>query len=217
VIRIAIVDDHHVVREGIGRLLAGEDGFEVVAQGEDGTDVEAIVAAAKPDVLVLDMSMRHMGGMEVLKALAVRPESPAVVVLSMQDDMAAVERSLALGAKGYVLKQAVSEELVAAVRAAHRGSIYLCSEVSSAFFGSSASSDSSPLEQLSPREREVAELIVEGLSTKQIAHQFSTSLKTVQKQRHAAMRKFDTPNTASFVRKCMEFGIHGSGQGNDLQ
>jgi DNA-binding NarL/FixJ family response regulator len=217
VIRIAIVDDHHVVRDGLGRLLAAEIGFEVVAQGADGTDVEAIVEDTKPDVLILDMSMPRMGGMEVLQALALRSVSPAVVVLSMQDDMALVERSLALGAKGYVLKQAVSDELVAAVHAAHRGGLYLCSEIAIAFRGSSTPNDLSPVAQLSPREREVTELIVDGLSTKQIARRFSTSFKTVQKQRQAAMRKFDAPNTASFVRKCIELGIQGSGERNDIE
>ncbi len=210
-IRIAVVDDHLIVRDGIGRLLASEEGFEVVAQGDDGSSVDAIIATSKPDVLVLDVSMPHQGGLEVLEALAGRADSPAVVVLSMQDDLAVVERSLALGARGYVLKQAVSDELVAAVRGAHRGSIYLCSEVASAFRRSPSATEPSLLEQLSPREREVAQLIVRGLSTKQIALLFHTSLKTVQKQRQAAMRKFDTPNTATFVRRCMEIGIDGTG------
>jgi DNA-binding NarL/FixJ family response regulator len=214
-IRIAIVDDHHVVRDGISRLLASEVGFEVVAQGNDGRDVEAIVDDSEPDVLVLDLSMPHMDGIQVLEKLAARQTSPAVVVLSMQDDMSFVERSLALGAKGYVLKQAVSDELVAAVRGAHLGSIYLCSEIAATFRGSPAASVASPLARLSPRELEVTALIVDGLSTKQIAHQFRTSLKTVQKQRQAAMRKFGTPNTASFVRMCMELGVNGSKDRHD--
>jgi DNA-binding NarL/FixJ family response regulator len=216
-IRIAIVDDHHVVRDGIARLLAAEVGFEVVAQGEDGRDVEAMIERSNPDVLVLDLSMRYVSGIEVLEALATRATRPAVVVLSMQDDMSFVERALALGAKGYILKQAVSDELVAAVRGAHRGSIYLCSEISAAFRGPSKKSVVSPLAQLSPREVEVTQLIVDGLSTKQIARRFNTSLKTVQKQRQAAMRKFDTPNTASFVRKCMELGMNGSKGRNDTE
>jgi DNA-binding NarL/FixJ family response regulator len=216
-IRIAIVDDHHVVRDGISRLLASEVGFEVVAQGNDGRDVEAIVEESNPDVLVLDLSMPHMDGIRVLEMLAARPTSPAVVVLSMQDDMSFVERSLALGAKGYVLKQAVSDELVAAVRGAHRGGIYLCSEIAVTFRGPPAASLASPLARLSPRELEVTQLIVDGLSTKQIARRFSTSLKTVQKQRQAAMRKFGTPNTASLVRMCMELGMNGSTERHDAQ
>jgi DNA-binding NarL/FixJ family response regulator len=160
--------------------------------------------------------MPRRSGIEVLEALAARAVSPAVVVLSMQDDMGLVERSLALGAKGYVLKQAVSDELVAAVRGASRGSIYLCSEIASAFRGAAAQV-SSPLAQLSPREREVSRMIIDGLSTKQIARQFSTSLKTVQKQRQAAMRKLDTPNTASFVRKCMDLGLRGSPERHDAE
>jgi DNA-binding NarL/FixJ family response regulator len=217
VIRIAIVDDHHIVREGLGRLLAAELEFEIVAQGSDGTDVAAIVEHANPDVLVLDMSMPGMSGIEVLEALALLSNGPAVVVLSMQDDMALVEQSLALGARGYVLKQAVSDELVAAVHAAHRGGLYLCSEIATAFRGPSTPVNASLLTQLSPREREVTELIVDGLSTKQIARRFSTSFKTVQKQRQAAMRKFDAPNTASFVRKCIELGINGSSERNDVE
>ena len=209
-IRIAIVDDHHVVREGIARLLAAEVGFDVVAQGNGGECVEAIIEESKPDVLVLDLSMPGKSGIEVLEALAARLVAPAVVVLSMQDDIGLVERSLALGAKGYVLKQAVSDELVAAVRGAHRGSIYLCSEIASAFRGTATRSGLSPLAKLSPREREVSRMVIEGLSTKQIARQFNTSLKTVQKQRHAAMRKLDAPNTASFVRKCLDLGLRSS-------
>ncbi len=208
-IRIAVVDDHHVVREGIARLLNEQEDFEVVAQGEDGGDVEGILNDSAPDLLVLDMSMPRMGGEEVLELLVGRTDAPAIVVLSMQDDSAAVERSLALGARGYVLKQAVSDDLVAAVRATSRGGVYLCAEVATAFRGTTAELDEPLVDRLSPRERQVAELIVEGLSTKQIAAQFNTSLKTVQKQRQAAMRKFDVQNTASFVRKCMEVGISG--------
>jgi DNA-binding NarL/FixJ family response regulator len=208
-IRVAVVDDHHVVREGICRLLAEQDDFEVVAQGEDGTDVEAIVQSASPDVLVLDMSMPKMSGFAVLELLSNWDSAPAIVVLSMQDDMASVERSLALGVKGYVLKQAVSNELVAAVHAAGRGSVYLCAEISGAFRGIAKPAEISPVEKLSPREREVAELVVAGLSTKQIAAQFNTSLKTVQKQRQAAMRKLNVPNTASLVRCWMELEAVG--------
>ncbi len=210
-IRIAVVDDHHIVRDGIGRLLMEEADFEVVAQGEDGCDVEQILTEFQPDVLVLDMSMPEMGGIEVMEKMSTQNGQPAVVVLSMQDDISTVERALALGAKGYVLKQAVSDELVAAVRGAHRGSVYLSSEVAAAFLGPTKTAEPSPVDLLSPREREVAELIVAGCSTKQIAAKFNTSLKTVQKQRQAALRKFDVPNTASLVRKCMELGLDGSG------
>ena len=207
--RILVVDDHHVVRAGIARLLAEEDDFEVVAEAQDGTEVEALLDNEAPDLMVLDMSMPGMDGEAVLESLTSRQSPPAVVVLSMQDEPAAVERALALGAQGYVLKQTVADELVAAVRAAHRGGVYLCAEVAAAFRGAPAEPELSLIDELSPRERQVAELIVAGRSTKQIAAAFKTSLKTVQKQRQAAMRKLDAPNTASFVRRCMELGIDG--------
>lgn len=214
-IRVAVVDDHHIVRQGICRLLDEQPDLVVVAEGDDGEDVPRIVATAAPDVIVLDMSMARVGGQEALELLAGTEDPPAVVVLSMVEDVATVQDALAAGATGYVLKQAVGDELVSAVRVGSLGGTYLSRDVAEAFTRGPSVPARSPLDLLSPREREVSALIVGGYSTKQIASRFETSVKTVEKQRYAAMRKLDAPNVASFVRRCIELGLEDAPGADD--
>jgi DNA-binding NarL/FixJ family response regulator len=208
-IRVVVVDDHHLVREGICKLLEEAGDIQVVGEADNGRDALELLGILQPEVLVLDISMAQLNGLATLTQVKGFKPRPYVVILSMHDDVNTVQEALQLGALGYVLKQSVAGELLAAVRAASHGSVYLSSGVSQVlskdFFNKSSPN---LLDRLSPREREVVELIVQGYSTREIADQLHSSVKTVEKQRRDAMRKLEVDNVASLVRVCVQLGLN---------
>lgn len=205
---IVIAEDFHIIRQGVCKLLEDMGEIRVIGEADNGLDAIRLTRELRPDVLVLDISMPQMDGLDVLKQLRSSDPKPKVVILSIHADLALVQQALELGALGYVLKQSVSEELLDAVRAAYRGSGYLSSGVSHILASHSyARRSENPLDRLSPREREVVTKIVAGQSTKAIADELHTSVKTIEKQRRDAMRKLDVDNIASLVRVCMELGL----------
>lgn len=207
-IRIVVAEDHHIIRQGICKLLEDFGEIQVIGEADNGADAVRLTHELHPDVLVLDISMPQMDGIEVLKTIREFIPTPKVVILSIHADPALVQQALEFGALGYVLKQSVSEELLDAVRAANRGSGYLSSGVSHILGSHSFKQVSqNPLDRLSPREREVVVMIVEGKSTKEMAVDLHTSVKTVEKQRRDAMRKLNVDNVASLVRICLELGL----------
>lgn len=207
-LRIVVAEDHHIVRDGVTRLLEELGDIQVVGEADNGEDAIRLVKMLKPDVLVLDISMPQTDGLETLKYLRTFPSKPGVVILSMYDDINLIKKALEYGALGYVLKQSVSEDLLDAIRAASRGSLYLSSEVSHILSdGTLTQKPQNALDRLSPREREVVEHIVAGKSTKEIAVSLNTSIKTVEKQRRDAMRKLEADNIASLVRISMDLGL----------
>ncbi len=123
-LRIVVAEDHHIVREGVSKLLEELGDIRVVGEADNGEDAIRLVKLLKPDVLVLDISMPQTDGLETLKKMRTFPSRPRVVILSMYEDITLIQQALEYGALGYVLKQSVSEELLDAVRAASRGSMY---------------------------------------------------------------------------------------------
>jgi DNA-binding NarL/FixJ family response regulator len=207
-LRIVVAEDHHIVREGVSKLLEELGDIRVVGEADNGEDAIRLIKLLEPDVLILDISMPQTDGLEMLKRIRTFPSKPGVVILSMYEDINLIQQALEYGALGYVLKQSVSEELLDAVRAVSRGSLYLSSEVSHILSdGILTQKPQNTLDRLSPREREVVEQIVAGKSTKEIARSLNTSIKTVEKQRRDAMRKLEADNIASLVRICMELGL----------
>lgn len=209
-IRIVIAEDFPIIREGICKLLEGIDDFELIGQAENGLETLRLVKELKPDVLVLDISMPELDGIEVLKQIKNSANPTRVVILSMYADTALVQQTLELGALCYVLKQSISDELIDAIRAANRGSGYLSVGVSHILASTSNRKIHNPLNRLSPRERQVVNKIVSGLSTKEIAAALQVSVKTVEKQRRDAMRKLEVENIASLVRTSVQLGLLNS-------
>jgi len=207
-IRIVVAEDHQLVRQGIVKLLESASDLSVVGEADNGMQAIELVNSLHPDVMVLDIAMPQFDGLETLVRLeGIRPK-PQVVMLSMHADPTMIRQALQSGALGYVVKQSVADELLAAVRAANNGSMFLSSGISGViannFF---AESPQNLLDRLSPREREVVKQIVEGYSTREIADCLRTSVKTVEKQRRDAMRKLEVDNLASLVRVSLELGL----------
>jgi DNA-binding NarL/FixJ family response regulator len=207
-IRIVVAEDHHIIRQGICKLLEDMGDIQVVGEADNGVDAIRLTHELRPDVLVLDISMPELDGLDALKQMRNIDPMPKVVILSIHADVALVEQALGYGALGYVLKQSVSEELLDAVNAANRGSVYLSSGVSHILTHHTFNPrPPNLLDRLSPREREVVSKIVDGRSTKEIADGLHTSTKTVEKQRRDAMRKLEVDNIASLVRVSLELGL----------
>jgi DNA-binding NarL/FixJ family response regulator len=207
-IRVVVVEDHHLVRQGIIKLLESANDLDVVGEADDGKEAIALAKSLRPDVIILDLTMPKFDGFQALAEIRRLELRPQIVILSMHADPGMIRQALQGGALGYVIKQSVADELIAAVRAAKNGSIYLSSGISGIitnnFF---AESPKNLLDRLSPREREVVKGIVEGHSTRQIAESLRTSVKTVEKQRRDAMRKLEVDNLASLVRVSLELGL----------
>jgi DNA-binding NarL/FixJ family response regulator len=211
VIRVVVADDHNLVRQGICRLLEETGEIQVIGEADNGIDALKLARLLNPDVLILDILMSPMNGLDTLKQVKALKNSPHVIMLSMHADQGLVQQALQSGALGYVLKQAVAGELLAAVRAVNSGNVYLSAGVSQVLsdllLGERAQS---PLDRLSPREREVVQMIVDGKSSREIADRLHTSIKTVEKQRRDAMRKLEVENLASLVRVCLSLGINAN-------
>jgi len=207
-IRVVVAEDHHLVRQGIVKLLESADDLDVVGEAGDGVEAIALTKSLHPDVVVLDVSMPRLDGLQVLAEVRQITPKPQCVILSMHADPSMIRQALIGGAVGYVVKQSVADELLAAVRAAKNGSMFISSGISgvvaSDFF---VESPKNLLDRLSPREREVVKHVVEGWSTREIAEALHTSVKTVEKQRRDAMRKLEVDNLANLIRVCLELGL----------
>ena len=207
-IRVVVADDHHLVRQGICKLVEDGGDIQVVGEADNGRDAITLSRSLCPDVLVLDISMPEPDGLDTLAELKATLPNQHVLILSMHADLGIVQQALRGGALGYVLKQSVAGELIAAIRAVSNGSVYLSAGVSQVLTSDVHVEKSlNLLDRLSPRERQVVERIVEGYSTKEIADSMHTSVKTVEKQRRDAMRKLEVDNTASLVRVSLELGL----------
>ena len=207
-IRIVVAEDHQLVRQGIVKLLESTADLEVVGEANDGTQAIALAKSLHPDVMVLDISMPQFDGFQTLAEIRKIIPKPQVVILSMHADPSMIRQALQGGAVGYIVKQSVADELLAAVRAAKNGSMFISSGISGVIANNFlVENPQSLLDRLSPREREVVKSIVEGRSTREIAENLRTSIKTVEKQRRDAMRKLEVDNLASLVRVCLELGL----------
>lgn len=211
-IRVVVADDHHLVRQGIRALLEKTDDIKVVGEAADGQEAVELVERLVPDVLVLDIAMPRMDGNQAIRRVRALGLVTQVVILSMYSDETLVRQALGNGAKGYLLKQSVTEELLLAVRAASRGEIYLSPAVSrsvvTGFLTLQTDTDgSNPFGRLTPREREVLQLISEGHTNKAIAQILKVSAKTVEKHRANLMSKLNVHDLAGLMRTAIKHGL----------
>ncbi|MBN1886648.1 MAG: response regulator transcription factor [Thermoflexales bacterium] len=208
-IRVVIVDDHHLVRQGIRALLEREADIQVVGEAESGAEVVKLVESSRPDVVVMDISMPRMDGTLATEQLhTLYPQTP-VVILSMYSDEALVRRALQIGARGYLLKRSVTEELLLAIRAAARGELYLSPAISSSVVADflTQPQEADPFDRLSPREREALKLIAEGYTNTAVAQAMNISVKTVEKHRASLMDKLNVHDLAGLIRAAIKHGL----------
>ncbi len=209
--RIVLADDHAIVRNGVRAVLEnlGKD-MEVVAEISNGKDLVEFAQNNKVDVYVVDISMPILNGIEAVDRIIKQDPEAKVVMLSMYDDRVSVEKSLKAGAKGFIVKVSTADEIVDAIEEVSDGRFYLCSKVSKyvvqGFLGKTASRkrDSSGL---TPKEKEVLQLIAEGYSSKDIAKSFNLSLNTIHVHRNNIMKKLGIHKQAELVRFAIKEGI----------
>ena len=209
-IRVLLADDHTLVRAGIKGLLQGLSGVEVVGEAGDGQEALRLAETTRPDVVLLDVGMPGLNGLEVAGRLATLDASIRVVILSMHTSEEYVLRALRAGCVGYLLKASAVSELELAVRAVARGETYLSPAVSKRVvddYVSRTGGAADPLDALTPRQREILQLAAEGHSSKEIAQVLNLSLRTVETHRAQIMERLDVHDLAGLVRFAVRVGL----------
>lgn len=213
--RILLADDHAILRAGLRLLLNAQPDLEVVGEADNGVKVLSLAETLRPDLILLDLTMPGLGGLDVMRALKqVVPES-RVLILTMHDDESYLRQALALGAAGYVLKKAVDSELLNAIRAVERGETYVHSAVMDKLLGAEdaqpgrAARDpaADPWEALSKREADVLRMVALGHTNAEIAERLAISVKTVETYRARGMEKLGFSTRAQLVRDALERGM----------
>ncbi len=211
-IRILLVDDHALVREGIRSLLQLCGDIEVVGEAGDGQEAIQKTRELEPDIVVMDISMPSMGGLEATRLILKEKPASKVLVLSRYDNLSYVRSLLEAGALGYVPKKAVSTELAAAIRAVYNGDVFLHPSVVKAVTKDyvqliQSEYKTEPYERLTDREKEILKLLAEGYATHQIAGRLCLTAKTVLNYRKTIMEKLGMENPAQLIKYALKIGL----------
>jgi len=213
-IRVLLADDHVVVREGLKTLINQEPDMLVVGEAVDGRDLLRLAEKVRPDVIIMDVSMPHVNGIDATREIKEALPAIKILALSAHEDRVYIRRMVEAGATGFVLKRAMAGELLRAVRLIAAGALYLDPEtahrldslLSSSSSSSSARNVRGDLPSLTPRETEVLRLIALGFSNKEIGSQLGIAVKTVETHRARSMEKLDLQSRAGIVRLAIEQG-----------
>lgn len=209
-IRVLLADDHAILREGVRALLTPHPDMEVVGEASDGKQAIEQVEKLDPDVVVMDIAMPGLGGIEATIELKKLGKRAKVLILSQYEDREYVRRLLKVGVSGYILKKSAGAELVNAVRAVARGGLVLDPEVARVAMEESSSTapgGSDPYETLTDREKQVLKLVAEGLSNKEVAETLGISVKTAMSHREKVMEKLGVHNRTELVRFAIKRGV----------
>jgi DNA-binding NarL/FixJ family response regulator len=210
-IRVLLVDDHQMFRQGLSSMLAGDPEIKVVGEAENGRKALKLASAAKPDVIVMDVSMPDLNGIEATRQIKAAAPRTRVIALSAHSDRRFVARMLEAGATGYLLKDCAFDELARAIRHVARDLVYLSPAIAAGVvadsLGKTLAPPAPPTAALTPRQREVIQLIAEGLSTKQIAAHLHISVKTVETHRQQLMKKLDVQSVADVTKYALREGL----------
>ncbi|TAL39797.1 MAG: response regulator transcription factor [Spirochaetes bacterium] len=207
--KILIVDDHPIFRKGLSQLLGEEKDLVVCGEAEDAFEAERLIAKLKPDLVIVDITLRDTSGLELLRHVRERYEDLPVLVLSMHDESIYAERVLRAGARGYIMKQEMSGSVVQAVRQVLAGKIFASQAVVERMLGRLASpaqgGGDDPVAALSDRELEVFRLVGRGCARRQIASKLNVSVKTVGTYRDKIREKLGIGNSAELVRRAIDW------------
>lgn len=209
-VRILLADDHTLMRAGIRSLLEKIPGVEVVGEAADGREALGLVKARLPNVVLMDIAMSGLNGLEATARVVKEFPQVRVIILSMHANEEYVLQTLRTGASGYLLKDAATAELELAIQAVARGDTYLSPAISKRVIDDylgRVNGEKTPLDQLTPRQREILQLIAEGKSTKEIAFLLNVSIKTVETHRLQLMDRLGIHDIPGLVRHAMRIGL----------
>lgn len=209
-IRVFIADDHTVLREGLVAMLRVEPGFEIAGYASRGSETLAMIGEARSDVLLLDINLGDMSGIEVARLVHEKHPDVRILALTMYDKGSFIRQILRQGASGYMLKNAGKNEILEAIRTVHRGGLYLDRQVSDSLMNSLRnirSGGPSEVTDLTRREKEVLRLIVDEYTTQEISEKLFISLNTVESHRKNLLSKLNARNIAGLVRIALEKGL----------
>jgi len=204
---IVLVDDHAVVRAGVRRLLEQEPLFEVIGEADSGEKAYQIFGELKPDVMVMDLSMPGMGGLEAIRRILMRYEKAKILVLSMYEDLSFANQALKLGAKGYLIKNTLGDDLVKAIEVISQGDIFLSDEIAKKIAVSSIDGGQDPIHDLSAREFEIFRLLAEGFEVDAIATTLNISSKTVSNYQTMIKQKLNIHTPIELIRYAIKTGL----------
>lgn len=206
---VFLVDDHPLVREGLANLINQQDDLVVRGEAEDSAGALAGIAATRPDVALIDISLKNESGLELIKNLEIQFPLVALIVLSMHDEAVYAERALRAGARGYVMKRETTKSVLTAIRRVLEGDVYISERVVNTMARRMGSprknAATSPVEQLSDRELEIFRLLGQGRTTSQIAEDLHLSLKTVQAYCARAKEKFGVNSLGELLRAAIRW------------
>lgn len=205
-VQVLLADDHQVIRESLRALLEHE-GYKIVGEASNGQEAVKLAETSRPDIAVLDISMAALNGLDA--AVEIHKVSPRTktIFLTVHDEDPYILNALRAGARGYVIKTHAAQELLRAIREASRGGVYLSPDVSRAVVQAYQNKTELTNDPLSPRERQVLQLIAEGKTTKEVAGVLNISVKTAETHRTRIMEKLDIHETASLVRYAIRRGM----------
>lgn len=211
-IRVLLADDHKIMRDGLKALLEKAEDIDVIDEAADGSESVRKALEERPDVIVMDLTMPGMSGIEATRRIVEADPDARILALSMLQDRGCVVESLKAGAKGYLIKNCAAEELLIAIRALAAGGSYLCAKITDLVIRDYALANtdnpsSGSSSELSNRELEVLRLIAEGKSTKEIAYMLNVSVKTIDVQRSSIMKKLNLHSIAALTKYAVRNGL----------
>ena len=206
-VTIVLVDDHAVVRAGVRRLLEQEALFDVIGEAESGEKAYQMFGELKPDVMVMDLSMPGMGGLEAIRRILMRHERARILVLTMHEDLSFANQALKLGAKGYLIKNTLGDDLVKSIQTVSRGEVFLSDEIAKKMAMQSISGEQDPIHELSAREFEIFRLLAEGLEIDAIATTLNISSKTVSNYQTMIKQKLNINTPVELIRYAIKVGV----------
>lgn len=206
-IRVLLADDHTIVRQGLKLILSGSPDFQIAGEAATGLEAVELAQKLKPDVVLLDVGMPELNGVEATRRMVAANPRIRVLVLSMHKEAVYVREILKAGARGYILKDAIDTELLNAIRSVGHGDGYISPAVSGALLADYRQNVTDPVDLLSARERQVLQLIAEGKTNKEIATRLNLSVYTVDSHRGKIMEKLNLHSTGELVRFALKHGL----------